>query len=143
MAKKPPFISITIEITRKDLVDVAYTLADYLTEQYSDEIFNAAGVDIVSLREEILDLPAFKDMVTKGIKNYGIEAIADPWDYMDFTEVESSKEWQGMDKMFGDLVEIIREIKEAEAEQCFGPKEDDCADAVRILKAAGYRIVKD
>ena len=143
MAKAPPFVYVTIEITRKDLVDVAYTVADYLTEQYSDEIFNAAGINIVSLREEILNLPSFKVMVTKGIERYGVEAIADPWDYMDFTEVESSKEWQGMNKMFTELIEIIREIKEEESEQCFGPKDDDCADAIRTLKAAGYRIVKD
>ena len=143
MAKAPPFISITINITRKDLVEVAETVTEYLTEQFSGEVFEAAGLNIIGLREEILDLPAFAQMVEKGIKKYGVEAIVDPWDYMDFTEVECSKEWLGMIKMFDELTEIIDEINEEEIERQFVPKDDDCADAIRTLKAAGYRIVKD
>ena len=136
MAQAKPFLTVNVQISPNDVKYAAECLADELFENFEREVFDMLGINEASLREEMLTFPAFQRMVTNGVLQHGMDALDEPYEYMDYDTVYITKEWESLYRACDYLQSIVSEIYRADS------IDDDCAKAVETLKRAGFKIVK-
>ena len=74
-------IQVTITIKPDDLYDIAQMVIDDLEESFGYDVVEAAGVDQQELFDAVLLSKDFRDMIVEKVKDYGVDVIAEPWDY--------------------------------------------------------------
>ena len=136
MAQAKPYMTVNVQISPNDVKYAAECLADDLFEEFEREVFDMLGITEASLREDLLTFPAFQRMVTNGVLRHGMDALDEPYDYMDYDTVYITKEWESLYRACEQMQAIVSEIYRADS------IDDDCARAVETLKRAGFKIVK-
>ena len=74
-------IQVTITIKPDDLYDIAQMVIDDLEESFGYDVVEAAGVDQQELFDAVMLSKDFRDMIVEKVKDYGVDVIAEPWDY--------------------------------------------------------------
>ena len=74
-------IQITITIKPDDMYDIAQMVIDDLEESFGYDVVEAAGVDQQELFDAVMLSKDFRNTIVKYVKEYGIDAVAEPWDY--------------------------------------------------------------
>ncbi len=136
MAKKQPFMTVELKFERGDLEYATEVITDTLYDEFDSEVFEMLDFSGKQFRNELLEFEPFLRCVREGIEDKGYEALNDPWDYIDFDPFFSSKEYQSLFRVMEELQELIHDLNREER----APK--DCADAIEVLKRAGFKIVK-
>ena len=135
MAKAQPFMTVQLNISRDDVLYAAEMITDTLFDEFDSEVFEMADFSGKQFRNELLEHPVFLKCVRESIESAGAEALDSPWDYMDFDDFYSTKEWKGLFRMFEELQVIYDDTRTS-------ANLSDCAEAIETLKRAGFKIVK-
>lgn len=129
-------MQITIEVTPKQMMFVAECLTDDLFYEFGRTVTDCAGVDRKELHEGLTQFKPFQDMVEAAVREDGVTALDEPYDYMDFDRVQGTKEWARLWTACERMQAIVNDAE----------KEDEdvaaCAAAMKTLKAAGFKITK-
>lgn len=129
-------MQITINVTQKQLLFVAECLTDDLFYEFGRTVTDCAGLDRRELHEGLVTYKPFLDMVADAVRNEGVMALEEPYDYMDFDRIYGTKEWaqvwDACERMQAIVHDAEREDHDAAA----------CAEAIKTLKAAGFKITK-
>jgi hypothetical protein len=87
-------------------------------------------------RQELLTFEPFLEAVKDAVSKHGYEALECPYDYVDFDDVYSTKEWKSLFSVCEDLQEIWNDVEREDS------VETACADAIMTLKRAGFKITR-
>jgi pantothenate kinase len=134
MSNKPYWLAVTVYVKQVHLEEVAECIAEDWFDDFGEEVFDLLGMTQKDLESELVDMPAVRDMIWKGVTEYGMAAFDRIYDAMDFDRVNRSKEMNCLQDTLEFLGEILYDVHNS--------KNDDCADAIATLKRAGYKIVK-
>jgi len=134
MSNKPYWLAVTVYVERRNLEEVAADIAEEWFDEYGKDAFDLLGMTQKDLETELADMPAVRDMIWKGVTEYGMSAFDHIYDAMDFDKIYLSKEMNGLRDTLVFLQEILNDV--------YSSKNDDCADAIATLKRAGYKIVR-
>jgi hypothetical protein len=129
-------MQITIEVTQKQLLFVAECLTDDLFYEFGRTVTDCAGVDRKELHEMLTQYKPFRDMVEDAIRNDGVAALDEPYDFMDFDRIYGTKEWARLWDACEEMQAIVHDAEREDTDEA------DCAAAIKTLKAAGFKITK-
>lgn len=136
MAKAQPFMTVQLNISRDDVLYAAEMITDTLFDEFDSEVFEMLDFSGKEFRNELLEHPVFLKCVRESIETAGAEALDSPWDYMDFDDFYSTKEWKGLFRTCEELQTILDDVRRSDR------IDEHCAKAIETLKAAGFKIVK-
>ena len=136
MAKAKPFMIVEMPVEKYDVAYAAECVTDFLYDEFESEVFEMLGFNGKAFREELLTFAPFLEAVKEAVSKHGYEALECPYDYVDFDDVYSSKEFRSLFSVCEDLQEILVDIEREDS------VETACADAIMTLKRAGFKIVK-
>ena len=135
MAKKP-FMIVEMPVEQRDVAYAAECVTDFLYDEFETEVFEMLGFNGKLFRQELMTFEPFLEAVKDAVSKHGYEALECPYDYVDFDDVYSSKEFRSLYSVCEDLQEILVDIEREDS------VETACADAIMTLKRAGFKIVK-
>ena len=135
MAKKP-FMIVEMPVEKYDVAYAAECVTDFLYDEFETEVFEMLGFNGKAFRQELMTFEPFLECVKEAVSKHGYEALECPYDYVDFDDVYSSKEFRSLYSVCEDLQEILVDIEREDS------VETACADAIMTLKRAGFKIVK-
>jgi hypothetical protein len=136
MAKAKPFMIVEMPVEQRDVAYAAECVTDFLYDEFESEVFEMLGFNGKAFREELMTFEPFLECVKEAVSKHGYEALECPYDYVDFDDVYSSKEFRSLFSVCEDLTEILVDIEREDS------VETACADAIMTLKRAGFKIVK-
>ena len=122
-------IIVTIEIKPDNLYDIAQMVVDDLEESFGYEVVEAAGVDQQELFDAVMLDSTFRSMVVDKIKEYGTDAVNDPWDYF--------SGYDFLDSIPG-LIRVVELCKEMD--QRFKDADEQVTASIPVPK--GYKLVR-
>ena len=122
-------IQITITIKPDDLYDVAQMVIDDLEESFGYDVVEAAGVDQQELFDAVMLSKDFRDTVVEKVKEYGIDAVAEPWDY--FSGYDFLDSIPGLKR----IVQLCKEM-----DQRFQDAGEEAVPCIPVPK--GYKLVR-
>lgn len=137
-SKAAPFMTVEFKIDRDDVEYAVECIVDDLYDSYDTETIEALGLDYKAFKAEVKDMYEFSQMIKRGVERYGPDAINDPYDYMDFEIVTRSPEYRQLTDTLDMLGEVLNDAEKHER----ALKNDPCAEAIKTLQAAGFKIVK-
>jgi len=138
MAKEKPFMIVEVPVTIHDLDYTLDCLVDFgINDEYSGDAIDMSGIDIKELREGIASLPAFQKMVQDAVTTDGRAACEDsPYDYMNFSTVYCTPEWQALTKHLDFMEEILKGTTANQKEY------ENLERAIAVVKSNGYSVLK-
>jgi len=136
MAKEKPFMIVEMPVEKYDVAYAAECVTDFLYDEFESEVFEMLGFSGKLFREELLTFAPFLECVKEAVSKHGYEALECPYDYVDFDDVYSSKEFRSLFSVCEDLQEILVDIEREDS------VETACADAIMTLKRAGFKITR-
>jgi hypothetical protein len=136
MAKAKPFMIVEMPVEQRDVAYAAECVTDFLYDEFESEVFEMLGFNGKAFRQELMTFEPFLECVKEAVSKHGYEALECPYDYVDFDDVYSSKEFRSLFSVCEDLQEILVDIEREDS------VETACADAIMTLKRAGFKIVK-
>lgn len=129
-------MQITIEVTQKQLMFVAECLTDDLFYEFGRTVTDSAGLNRKELHEGLVTYKPFLDMVEDAIRNDGVAALDEPYDFMDFDRIYGTKEWGQVWDACERMQAIVHDAEREDTDEAA------CAEAMKTLKAAGFKITK-
>jgi hypothetical protein len=136
MAKAKPFMIVEMPVEQRDVAYAAECVTDFLYDEFESEVFDMLGFSGKAFREELMTFKPFLEVVKEAVSKHGYEALECPYDYVDFDDIYSTKEWRSLFS----VCELLQEIwNDAEREDSV---ETACADAIMTLKRAGFKITR-
>ena len=136
MAKAKPFMIVEMPVEQRDVAYAAECVTDFLYDEFESEVFEMLGFNGKAFREELMTFAPFLEVVKEAVSKHGYEALECPYDYVDFDDVYSSKEFRSLFSVCEDLQEILVDIEREDS------VETACADAIMTLKRAGFKITR-
>ena len=122
-------IQVTITIKPDDLYDIAQMVIDDLEESFGYDVVEAAGVDQQELFDAVLLSKDFRDMIVEKVKDYGVDAIAEPWDY--FSGYDFLDTIPGLKR----VVQLCKEM-----DQRFQEADEQAVTSIPVPE--GYKLVR-
>ena len=122
-------IQVTITIKPDDLYDIAQMVIDDLEESFGYDVVEAAGVDQQELFDAVMLSKDFRDTVVEKVKEYGIDAVAEPWDY--FSGYDFLDSIPGLKR----IVQLCKEM-----DQRFQDADEQVTASIPVPK--GYKLVR-
>jgi hypothetical protein len=136
MAKAKPFMIVEMPVEKYDVAYAAECVTDFLYDEFESEVFEMLGFNGKAFREELMTFEPFLEAVKDAVSKHGYEALECPYDFVDFDDVYSSKEFRSLYSVCEDLQEILVDIEREDS------VESACADAIMTLKRAGFKITR-
>lgn len=131
---KATALTVSIELTTAELLNVADYVADFVYGEYGNTICECAGIVKRELIADIARDEVFLDKVTKLTKRYGMEFVDEPWDHLDYNFIVALP---GGSRLIEHLDEMNDIIDEAERDSIDVEK---VTKAVETLVMAGYTV---
>jgi hypothetical protein len=129
-------MQITIEVTPKQMMFVAECITDDLFYEFGRTVTDCAGVNRDELHEGLIEYKPFQDMVAKAVREDGVVALDEPYDFMDFDRIHGSKEWARLWKACEEMQAIVQDADRDDTD------EEACKAAIKTLKSLGFKITK-
>jgi hypothetical protein len=136
MAKAKPFMIVEMPVEKYDVEYAAECVTDYLYDEFELEVFEMLGFNGKLFREELMTFEPFLECVKEGVSKHGYEALECPYDFIDFDDIYSTKQWKSLYSVCELLQEVLVDIERESS------VETACADAIMTLKRAGFKITR-
>jgi hypothetical protein len=136
MAKATPFMIVEMPIIKQDVDYAAECVTDFLYDEFESEVFEMLGFNGKAFREELLTFEPFLECVKEGVSKHGYEALECPYDFIDFDDIYSTKQWKSLFSVCQQLQEVLMDIESYEG------RNEDCEAAIMTLKRAGFKITR-
>jgi hypothetical protein len=136
MAKAKPFMIVEMPVEKYDVAYAAECVTDFLYDEFETEVFEMLGFNGKAFREELMTFEPFLEVVKEAVSKHGYEALECPYDYIDFDDIYSTKEWKSLFSVCQELTQVIVDIEREDS------VETACADAIMTLKRAGFKITR-
>jgi len=136
MAKAKPFMIVEMPIDKRDVAYAAECVTDFLYDEFEIEVFEMLYFNGKEFREELMTFEPFLEVVKEAVSKHGYEALECPYDFIDFDDLYSTKQWKSLYSVCEELQAIIADVETYEG------RNEDCEAAIMTLKRAGFKIVK-
>ena len=125
-------ITITINVSDKQLLGVADYLLDDICSDFSKDQMAFAGLNRKEFTEHLITYPKFLKMVEENVKEYGPDFVEEPWDY-------GSCYLREMDALYNHVQTFANIMEDAERDET---TQVELAEAITKLKRAGFNVWK-
>lgn len=132
----------TFTISREQVRDCAHEIIDrFIINEFSNDALKLSGLDLEELHRDLMAWPVFHDALIDFVLEFGKDSLDHGFDEYFF----DSKLGRKIEKVFVEkiypVLNMMDDIYE-DAKWDAVVELDDCADAISILKKAGYKVVK-
>ena len=125
-----PLFSVSLDIARRDVLDSAQVLIDYLEDEYGNDAMEVAGVSEEELMDAVIASKEFQKFLGGYILRAGLEVLDSPYDYFD-----------GIDIM--GAIPALGPIAKALDAACVLIHETEKEEEITCIKVPeGYKLVK-
>ncbi len=137
-------------VSAEQVETVAETVADrFRDEHYQDfsqdheyiELFDFIGLDLDDLSQALAANSLFQNLICTYVQKYGLQFLDEPYDYWDIEEVDvlmSVPGYKELSNWARDAADIFNDAIYSRGNTI----DDDCARAIQVLKAAGFKMVR-
>jgi hypothetical protein len=136
MAKAKPFMIVEMPVEKYDVAYAAECVTDFLYDEFESEVFEMLGFNGKAFREELMTFEPFLECVKEGVSKHGYEALECPYDFIDFDDVYSTKQWRSLYNVCEELQAIIADV------ETYDGRNEACEEAIMTLKRAGFKITR-
>jgi hypothetical protein len=138
-------------VSAEQVETVAETVADrFRDEHYQDfsqdheyiELFDFIGLDLDDLSQALAANSLFRNLICTYVQKYGQQFLDEPYEYWDIEEVDevlmSVPGYKELSNWARDAADIFNDAIYSRDNTI----DDDCARAIQVLKAAGFKMVR-
>ena len=129
----------TFEISRGQVSDCAHEIIDrFIINECSNDALKLSGLDLEELHRDLMAWPLFHDALIDFVCEFGKHSLDHGFDDYFF----DSKSAYKIEEVFVEQIYPVVDMMEEILCDLENDDSDDCADAISILKKAGYKVVK-
>ena len=134
-------LKFEVEISDAQIKNCAQDVVERLVIDdcdYDASVVQLSGIEIKELVRDLAAYPVFHRELIKMVRECGVQAL----DYDFLQRFYDSGGLDVIEKLFFKEVYPVFKIMDDILQELDQPEEDPCAEAIAVLKKAGYRVVR-